>query len=452
MRRRMLTVLFGLLILGLVLPATVLAASPRISRISPLKGPIGTAVTITGRRLAAATSVTFNGKAATISSNTATTITVKVPAGASTGKIKVATPAGTATSATPFKVSLGILVSPASATPNGALKVAGSGFTHGKKVDLKFDTTRRTTITADAKGTFMNAVVLVPATAAVGRHTVTALDRAAAKSVKRPVSVQAMGPGHTLVYALDGAVTYLSNAASDVPSANAAQWLYDGLYMYSADLSVVPDLASAPATVSPDGLTWTIHLVGNATFQPTGRPLTADDVVFTYQLAASQNCTFNPSICLAWLSVGDSAGNLHPVFRDVTKIDANTVQFRLYAKYAPFATLILPGVFIDSKAAVEASYQRLMHSAGSIDDIAAAYLRLDIQRKPVGTGPFYVASPADVQPGQGLTFTQNPTYFRGPSTLSKVYLPIIEDSLAAADALKAGQINWQYQLTSDALG
>ena len=38
-------------------------------------------------------------------------------------------------------------------------------------------------------------------------------------------------------------------------------------------------------------------------FQPTGEQLTADDVVFTYELANSDNCRFNPTVCLAYVTV-----------------------------------------------------------------------------------------------------------------------------------------------------
>jgi hypothetical protein len=66
---------------------------------------VGTVVTIHGTHLAGATHVTFNAKAATIMSDTATTISVKVPAKATTGVIQVTTPNGTATSATDFTVT-----------------------------------------------------------------------------------------------------------------------------------------------------------------------------------------------------------------------------------------------------------------------------------------------------------------------------------------------------------
>jgi hypothetical protein len=66
---------------------------------------VGTIVTITGTNLTGATSVKFNGVAATtFSVDSATQITATVPAGATTGKIEVVAPSGTSTSTTDFTV------------------------------------------------------------------------------------------------------------------------------------------------------------------------------------------------------------------------------------------------------------------------------------------------------------------------------------------------------------
>jgi hypothetical protein len=90
---------------GQTLVLSASTSAPTIIKFSPASGPVGTSVTVTGTHLAGATKVTFNGTPATISSAHPTEIVVKVPHGATTGKIKVTTPGGTATSATSFKVT-----------------------------------------------------------------------------------------------------------------------------------------------------------------------------------------------------------------------------------------------------------------------------------------------------------------------------------------------------------
>lgn len=79
---------------------------PTISSFSPTSGAPGITVTIDGTNLENATLVSFNGVAATtIKKDTDTKIKVVVPPTATTGKIKVTTPGGTATSSSAFKVT-----------------------------------------------------------------------------------------------------------------------------------------------------------------------------------------------------------------------------------------------------------------------------------------------------------------------------------------------------------
>ncbi|HEY1919097.1 MAG TPA: IPT/TIG domain-containing protein [Streptosporangiaceae bacterium] len=79
--------------------------TPGIKRFTPASGAAGANVTIVGQNLSGATSVAFDGTAATIVSDTATKIVATVPAGAATGPITVTTPVGTATSSNTFTVS-----------------------------------------------------------------------------------------------------------------------------------------------------------------------------------------------------------------------------------------------------------------------------------------------------------------------------------------------------------
>ncbi|HLX32291.1 MAG TPA: IPT/TIG domain-containing protein [Gaiellaceae bacterium] len=78
---------------------------PSISSFSPSHGKVGTSVTINGSGFTGATSVKFNGTAATpFTVNSDSKITVKVPSGATSGTITVTTSGGTATSSTSYTV------------------------------------------------------------------------------------------------------------------------------------------------------------------------------------------------------------------------------------------------------------------------------------------------------------------------------------------------------------
>jgi hypothetical protein len=71
----------------------------------PVAGTVGTTVSILGTNLTGATSVSFNGTAATFTVNsTGSAVSTTVPAGATTGTIQVVTPGSTLSSNVPFRV------------------------------------------------------------------------------------------------------------------------------------------------------------------------------------------------------------------------------------------------------------------------------------------------------------------------------------------------------------
>ena len=70
----------------------------------PTSGNIGAKVTILGTDLTGASSVTFNGKAATFTVVSATEITTTVPKVTTTGTLQVVTPSGTLSSNVAFRV------------------------------------------------------------------------------------------------------------------------------------------------------------------------------------------------------------------------------------------------------------------------------------------------------------------------------------------------------------
>src|SRR5262249_45146051 len=92
---------------GVSFTVTVPLPLPNITTLTPTSGPIGTAVTIAGANFGAAqgsSTVKFNGVLATPIAWSATSITVPVPPGATTGSVGVTTTAGWASSPGPFTV------------------------------------------------------------------------------------------------------------------------------------------------------------------------------------------------------------------------------------------------------------------------------------------------------------------------------------------------------------
>jgi hypothetical protein len=89
----------------LPIPSSSPPPPPTITSFSPTSGPVGTSVTINGSNFSGVNVVKFNGVKATFVVNSNATITATVPAGATTGKIIVKAPTGSATSLTKFTVT-----------------------------------------------------------------------------------------------------------------------------------------------------------------------------------------------------------------------------------------------------------------------------------------------------------------------------------------------------------
>ncbi len=108
-----------------------------ITSVTPLQGPPGTAVTVTGTSFDASVAqnaVALGGRAATVTSASPTQLTFLVPPTAATGTVSVTTSAGSATSVTPFVVTASSgaptvsAVTPTTASATQAVMIAGTNF------------------------------------------------------------------------------------------------------------------------------------------------------------------------------------------------------------------------------------------------------------------------------------------------------------------------------------
>ena len=148
---------------------------PTISSLVPSSAAIGVAVRIAGANFGTAqgaSTVTFNGAAAAPTSWSSTSITVPVPAGATTGNV-VVTVGGVASAAEPFTV-LGVpsiaSLSPSSAATGAPVTIAGMNFgmTQGTST-----VTFNGTVATPASWSATSIAVAVPAGATTGNVVVT---------------------------------------------------------------------------------------------------------------------------------------------------------------------------------------------------------------------------------------------------------------------------------------
>ena len=132
----------------LTVSAIPAAAATTVTSFTPISGPPGTLVTITGGGFTAGTgvsSVTFNGVATTYNVADDQHLTATVPVGATTGKIAVTASGGIGTSTTDFVVPMNPVIggfSPSTGSPGTAVAITGSGFTGVNSV--KFNGTSAT--------------------------------------------------------------------------------------------------------------------------------------------------------------------------------------------------------------------------------------------------------------------------------------------------------------------
>ena len=205
-------------------------------------------------------------------------------------------------------------------------------------------------------------------------------------SSNAPSTAQSQAPGasatasaatteQTITYVIDADMSGgMSNAADNVPTVEAIQFLHNALYEYNEAIEVRPLLAKSLADISADGLVWTMPLRDDVTFHD-GTPMTADDVVLAYQMAQSKNCRFSPAACL------------NAFLDKVEAVDEHTVRFTLKQKLATFATTYLPSIFIENGKMIRDAYAKFVEGRDQVtkDEVKALADKIAAEEKtPTG--------------------------------------------------------------------
>lgn len=243
-------------------------------------------------------------------------------------------------------------------------------------------------------------------------------------SVVAIVVDQRAGPGDpayggTYVEGVASVPQYLNPviASTDVDE-DVARLAFSGLTRFDQTGAIVPDLAAAFRTES-DGKVWTFDIRDDATWQD-GKPVTADDVVYTVKLLQDRGYV----------------GQYSDAFRGVSveKVAERTVRFTLPDVYGPFADSttvpLLPA-----------------HLLGNVP--YAELPRNPFNTRPIGTGPFRVSEVDNRQ----VTLTRSESFYRTRPVrtrpyLDKVVLRFYPSPSEALLALARGEIDGVAGLSS----
>ena len=166
----------------------------------------------------------------------------------------------------------------------------------------------------------------------------------------------------------------LELAYTDDTSALLGSMVHAGLFRADASFAPIPVLADGEASSAAGGTKWRVTLRSGLTFHD-GSPLTADDVKFTYELAASTRCPLVSDICSV-------VGN-HLV--SVESGADGALTFTLKAPWAPWQTrgLTIP---ILPKATLTSSLGRLQGKVQAADRNAVSLTRESIAAEIDGGG------------------------------------------------------------------
>ncbi|HTR42256.1 MAG TPA: ABC transporter substrate-binding protein, partial [Pseudomonadales bacterium] len=205
--------------------------------------------------------------------------------------------------------------------------------------------------------------------------------------------------------------------ANESSSNDILRFMFWGLLNFDEPTQTVKPGLAEFWTNSPDGKTWTFRLRKNLRWSD-GAPLTADDVVFTWN-----DIIFNPKIDNVTRDPFTVGGKQF----QVTKVDDLTIQVVTPEIFAPFLEAFGAGVAIMPKHTLEKSV--------ADGTFASAYNANSDPSEVVGSGPFRLK---EYKQGQYTILERNP-YFLEVDT-NGTRLPYFDDiiftTVPSLEALK----------------
>ena len=210
-----------------------------------------------------------------------------------------------------------------------------------------------------------------------------------------------------------GQPTYINPLlAGQEPDLSLTNLVFSGLYKYGPDGQLVPDLADGMPTISQDQKQYTINIKRDAKWQ-NGKPLTADDVIFTIGLL--QDPDYKSPLWPLWQAT------------TVSKVSDYSVRFATKDVSGPFINnLTLP---ILPKAVW-----------GSVD--AQNFLLSKYNLEAIGSGPYAIEQIKKLPSGkvEEISLKSNPEYYGGRPKIDRLIFKFYDNEDDILNAFHSREI------------
>lgn len=228
-----------------------------------------------------------------------------------------------------------------------------------------------------------------------------------------PQAAHASQEGTTLIYAIAGD----PGSSVNFVTTSDRYGLMTLKAVFSPLLTMLPDgtvnyLLAESYEVSSDNLTYTVHLREGARWHD-GTPVTADDVVFTFE-TIRDTPTANGSSNLNFGAQGQV---------NIEAIDDQTVVFTF-----PFL----------NPAGLESAIAGKFVAPRHVYEGVTNWENNDVNTHPVGSSPYTLA---EYLPGQYLKFSANEDYVLGAPDIETIIYQIITNETTGQLAIQAGEVD-----------
>jgi peptide/nickel transport system substrate-binding protein len=193
-------------------------------------------------------------------------------------------------------------------------------------------------------------------------------------------------------------------------STEIQELVFNGLYRLTIVQDIEPDLADGMPQPSADYKELTVKIRKDIKFTD-GHPLTADDVVFSFNIPLSKDY------------VGLRKSTFEKLEK-IEKIDDTTVKFTFKEPFAGYFGM-LTYIIVPQHVLKDVPIKELKNW-------------LSKWEQPIGSGPYKLV---EWKKGQYLSFVRNENFFKGKPSIEKVTIKVIPSSNVAMAQLQTGEIN-----------